>query len=320
MSVPSLYDNGTISVTNGSKAFTGSGTAWSTQLKQGTHINIGGMIGVVDSITSDTAGLFRANWPGTTQAGVAYVATTWSDGGEIAEYVRTLMERLVGKGLGIVSAGSPVASNFQTNDLVFDRSNSILYIKDQGVLKTLLSAGGYDAVGSVGSSPSDRDQYDDGQGDLTTYKGKGLTFFSVTEGGFYILLVPDTGGGATWSELISIRGVGDKYTIAISIAGRPRVGEKFRHQFEAAVSFASGFTGSQAGADDASTGTAVFSVKKNGVQIGTVTFDGSTAGVFALSSETVFEAGDVMHVVAPDPRDATLSGISFSFAGDRSSV
>lgn len=114
-------------------------------------------------------------------------------------------------------------------------------------------------------------------------------------------------------------GTGDKYTIAIGVEGRPRDGGTLlRHVFEAAVTFASGLTGSRADADTASTGEAVFSITKNGSPVGTVTFDTSDTGSFAMASQTEFQAGDVIRVIAPSPRDATLADLSITLAGDRS--
>lgn len=81
------------------------------------------------------------------------------------------------------------------------------------------------------------------------------------------------------------------------------------------VVFPVAFDGSQAKARVASTGTAVYSVRKNDVQVGTVTFTASVTGVLALASETTFVAGDRLSIVAPDPRDATLSGVVMTLVG-----
>lgn len=210
MSVPSLYSDGYITVTNGSTAFTGSGTAWSSQLKRGTVIRVGTASCEVASIEDDTHGTFypAGGWPGDTAAGAAYVAVTGNDGAEIAEYVRTLMERWIAKGGGRTSAGSPVAANFDNNDHIYVRDSNYLAVKDQGVIKAVsaaLSAFGTVVFGDVTTTPSERDQYDDGQGPLASAPNQ-LLFFSRTEGGFYQLIDPDTGSGATWSDLIVIKG------------------------------------------------------------------------------------------------------------------
>jgi hypothetical protein len=211
MSTPSVYDNGQITVTEGSVDFVGVGTAFTTQIKHGSQLNIGGVVMTVDTVIDDFTGTFVKPWPGpTTSDTVAYHILTWNDGGEIAEYIRVIFERLIGKGMGVATSGVPVASDYQANDLVYNRLTGTLYIKDAGVMQALLIPGHYDAQGYVTNSPSDRDLYDDGQGDLADAIGRGLTFFSISETGFYILLSPGdpvTGSpAAIWSDLISIAG------------------------------------------------------------------------------------------------------------------
>jgi len=86
------------------------------------------------------------------------------------------------------------------------------------------------------------------------------------------------------------------------------------------VDFPAAFTGSTGYARIAATGETVLDVQKNGAAIGTVTF--AAAGftpVFALASATSFAAGDRLGVLNEDPADATLAGVSLTFAGTRGS-
>lgn len=76
-----------------------------------------------------------------------------------------------------------------------------------------------------------------------------------------------------------------------------------------------GLTGSRGSAGTASTGTADLDVLANGVSVGTVTFTASSTATFAMATETVLEAGDVLTVVAPGSADATLADVSVTFAG-----
>lgn len=79
------------------------------------------------------------------------------------------------------------------------------------------------------------------------------------------------------------------------------------------------FSGSQAIAQTASTGTAVITVKKNGSTVGTITFSASTAGVFATSGGAfTMVAGDVISLTNQGSSDATLANISVSILGTRS--
>jgi hypothetical protein len=87
-----------------------------------------------------------------------------------------------------------------------------------------------------------------------------------------------------------------------------------------AVDFPAGFSGSTGYARIAATAATVLDVQKNGSNIGTVTFAaaGSTP-TFALASATSFAAGDRLGIVNEDPADATLAGVSLTFAGTRGS-
>lgn len=325
MAIPALYTDGTLSVEAAATAVTGQSTAWSTQLKRGTHLTIAGVTGVVASVEGDTALTLAAAWAGATAVEAAYVATTWNDGAEIAEAVRLMLERIVGRGMGIVVNGEPVASDLRDNDWVWSRTSGALAIKDQGVLTALLQPGRYDASGYTDGSPSDRDQYDDGQGDLAEQIGRGLTFFAINETGFYILLTTAVDmDPAVWSDLVVITGpagVGDKYTIARDFEGRPKPGVvALRHVFEADVTFPADFAGALGSADTGATAETVWSITKNGVEVGTITFDDpADEAVFESGASPVaFEAGDVMRWVAPDPRDDTLADLSITLVGDRS--
>jgi hypothetical protein len=81
-----------------------------------------------------------------------------------------------------------------------------------------------------------------------------------------------------------------------------------------AVDFDFGGGDSQAVAGVGATGSPVFSIKKDGSEVGTITFSGA-AGTF--SGEASFTAGEVLTVVAPASADATLAGIGFALSGTR---
>lgn len=82
------------------------------------------------------------------------------------------------------------------------------------------------------------------------------------------------------------------------------------------ATFYAGLTDSRADADVAATASAVFSIRKNGVQFATITFAiGATTGTFACAADTAFAVGDVLTIFAPSPRDATLSGVAGTIVG-----
>lgn len=86
-----------------------------------------------------------------------------------------------------------------------------------------------------------------------------------------------------------------------------------------AHNFASNFAGSEGKAKTASTGTATFTVKKNGTSIGTVVFTSASTATFTTTSgatETL-AAGDLLEIVAPSSPDATLAGVRITLFGTR---
>jgi Protein of unknown function (DUF3168) len=77
-------------------------------------------------------------------------------------------------------------------------------------------------------------------------------------------------------------------------------------------------TGSIATLDTAATADTVFSITKNGAEIGTVAFAASSAtGVFAMAAAAPFNRGDIFKVIAPLSPDATAAGLSLSLLGSR---
>ena len=86
------------------------------------------------------------------------------------------------------------------------------------------------------------------------------------------------------------------------------------------VDFPAASAGSTGYARIAATAETVLDVQKNGSNIGTVTFAAAGATpTFALASPTSFAAGDRLGIVNEDPADATLAGVSLTFAGTRGS-
>lgn len=128
---------------------------------------------------------------------------------------------------------------------------------------------------------------------------------------------PDSNQYWTWLPLPE--GPGDIFALSIAINGRPLGGELVEgHVFADTIEFADDFAGSYAVARVAPTAEAVFSILKNGVEVGTVTFAAaSTAGVFASSGAVICTAGQSIDVECPDPQDSTISGVKITIRGTR---
>ena len=112
---------------------------------------------------------------------------------------------------------------------------------------------------------------------------------------------------------------GAPYDVSVQvIPGAPADGGTIlRHPFSRTVLFPASLTNSQAVAGTAATAESIFSVKKGGVEFGTITFAISgTVGTFVAASPTTFVATDVLTITAPSPQDATLADIGITLAGN----
>lgn len=91
-----------------------------------------------------------------------------------------------------------------------------------------------------------------------------------------------------------------------------------RHPAANGVPFFFNGLGDSAGvADTPATSTATFSVKKNGVQFGTMVFGAGATYATFTGTPTSFQYPDVLKVVAPASPDATLADIGFTLRGLR---
>jgi hypothetical protein len=91
-------------------------------------------------------------------------------------------------------------------------------------------------------------------------------------------------------------------------------------QYVAPQSFTipAGASGSLAKANSAATGSATFTIKKNGAAVGTIAFPASgTTGTFAFATTQTFSAGDVLQLSAPSTADLTLADIGITLYGTK---
>lgn len=135
---------------------------------------------------------------------------------------------------------------------------------------------------------------------------------------------PDTGKkwvrqGGVWKYLGIADPAFSRYDIVIDIPERPASGATMaKWVAPSLVMFRAGLIESRGNADENATANSVFSLKKNGVQFATATFaSANKLAIFACATDTAFAAGDVLTVIAPNPRDATLSNIALTIVGFR---
>lgn len=131
---------------------------------------------------------------------------------------------------------------------------------------------------------------------------------------------PDARFEASETRILAIETPALAYDITLWQAGKPDADQVLlKVKLPRAIAFASNYAGSTtADADVAATGSSVFTIKKNGSSVGTVTYAPSgTTGTFASSGAVSFAAGDVLTITAPSSQDATLSGIAICLKGTK---
>lgn len=74
---------------------------------------------------------------------------------------------------------------------------------------------------------------------------------------------------------------------------------------------------SKAVAQTAATGQAIFTIKQDTTQIGTITFSGGADGIFSFAATVTLSIGDVLRIEAPASADASLADISITIKGTR---
>ncbi len=94
MALPKTYSTGTVSVSNGSTAVTGSGTSWLSTIKADDVFCRAGYSVRVASVTDDTHLVLAENWPGTGLSGSAYEIRITFDGPEFLQTARKIWSQL----------------------------------------------------------------------------------------------------------------------------------------------------------------------------------------------------------------------------------
>jgi hypothetical protein len=279
------YKTGTVQVAAGSTVVRGNGTAWQLALVSGGLFCCQNFSAPVASVVSDSELLLDIPFAGSTTGAAPY---------------------------SIYRETSAAADVIEANDRLAE-------------MVRRMDAGQHmdpDATGTL----ADRATYNS--------EDKGFVFLrtDVTPFQYYAKASNTSGDWAGPSTTQGVKGdpgtpgapgqngIGDAYDAVFWDPGRAQAGEiVFKAVFGRAVTFPAGLTNSRAAADVAATGAAaVWSIRRNGVQFGTMTFAiGATTATFAAATATGFVAGDILTLVAPSPRNATLSGISGVLAGNR---
>jgi hypothetical protein len=117
----------------------------------------------------------------------------------------------------------------------------------------------------------------------------------------------------------AVSGVGQLSSTVVSgsYTGKPTANLVLQsYIFAMSATLPSGLSGSRGIAATAAAAMTTFSIERNGANVGTMVFAASaTTATFAMSPTTVFNAGDVLTVVAPAVPDPTLENLAWTFLG-----
>jgi hypothetical protein len=117
----------------------------------------------------------------------------------------------------------------------------------------------------------------------------------------------------------AVKGIGQASSVIVSgsFSGRPTANLVLQsYVFAAPGTVPAGLSGSRGTAATAATASTIFNIQKNGANVGTMVFDPSAAvATFTMSSATVFNAGDLLTVIAPALPDATLADLAWTIMG-----
>lgn len=304
------YQTGTASVSAGGTTVSGSATIWTGgNAREGDVIVIDDASAMVVEVVSATE-LTITPWPGGTETDSEYTIYQTSprrfDSVEVADDLRKQVAALNTTGFYHFvpsSASAPDPSLGDEGQYAFQATTGKLWLKEGGAW---VFVGVYKAILAKGEWDADTDYI---PGDVVSRGGR--LWFSIQDGKGH---VPESSPDY-WTLFLA---GGDRYDLASFDTDRPATGELLVKIYPLGVTFPAGLTESQAGAEVAASADAVFSITKNGVEFATLTFPaGNSTGVFACVSDTTFEDGDVLRVIAPTPRDATLSGVAATLVGYR---
>jgi hypothetical protein len=303
----------TATFTNGSTTVTFTNTLLETQAIQGDHLVAGGLIGLVDSVTDDEEIELRYPWTGSTATyqddewGLNKISVARYDPASTQAQAREFLSFFRGVGTFYFVSGATPDPGIGINGQFALKINSgpwKIWYKTGGIWVDQGSPAGVDPQGPWNSA--------------TTYlmnqwvSWQGSLWSSLQAGN--LNHQPDL-SPLWWQQQLT---AGDRYDVWSDDTDRPGDAEVVLKGYPKGVTFPIGLSDSYAGAEVASTGTAVYSVKKNGVEFATVTFSaGDPVGVIACPVATSFVEGDKLSMTAPTPRDATLSGVAINIVGYR---
>lgn len=251
-----------------------------------TDVSVPNMVG--DSGSGGTAGLVPAPPSGSAAAGDFLSASgTWS--------APSLVSGVLKK-----TSNYNAASTDSGYLISFNSSSAATYT----LLATPSSASWYVQVKNIGTgpvsiAPNGTDIDGVATTDLTLYEGDAVWIY--TDGTNYF-----TGSPRPLS-------------VGVFVSGSPTNGQVLLYlKMDRPCMFPASAPNSYGIANTAATGTATFTLKKNGTSFATVVWSASgTSGSWTQSSVESFAAGDILEIDAPSTADATLANVGITLQGYR---
>lgn len=310
------YSTGTVSVAANGTVVTGTGSWGSVNARPGDKISINGsQFQNISDVTDLTHLALMVPWSGADQSSVPYIISQESPlrfvGGQAMADVSAMVAALNTNGFNVFvppNATAPDPSLGEDQQYATQETTGKKWQKYGGIWNYLGVYGTFATRGIWSSATAYSTN------DIVTFAGK-----------LYLALMagsnqqPDT--SPTYWEIFLAGG--DTVYIAMDDSDRPASGETvLKFISPKAMTIFAGMTDSYAKAATGATLSAVYSIQKNGTQFGAITFaaagqGGAQSGAFACASNAVFAAGDILTLVAPTPRDATLSTIGITITGYR---
>lgn len=155
-SVYRWYRQGTVAVTNGSTAVTGTTTAWSTNVKAGDGFSLDGATWYeVASVTDNTHLVLASNFGGSTTSGASYAidrrSLAWQVGSEAAARVLALQQMLQQT---LKTTGQPPDTIGSDGAVAYDATAMVFYTKTGDTWDTGTSFRGSTVLNGAGAPSS----------------------------------------------------------------------------------------------------------------------------------------------------------------------
>jgi hypothetical protein len=313
------YSTGTVSIVQGETTVQSS-NAWlsPTNAAPGDLISIDGeSTTVIVANHDDNQRIEIPAWSGETKEDVPYVIYQMP----AARFTNTQIAQNLQKQVAALDdddyfvavkpgATAPDPSLGKDGQSALQRSTGKLWVKEGGVW---VYKGMY---GNFKFSPIPWDSEE------TYNSGDALPFMGKT----WVSLQGDNTGNRPdispeyWMQLLA---GGDVVYLAVDDSDRPATSETvLKFVSPKPMTFYAGLVDSFANAGIGATIEAEYSIRKNDVEFATVTFSadgegGPQSGTFSAAADVSFAAGDILTIVAPTPRDPTLSTVGITLTAYR---